>query len=152
MCGEREKNLRERIEGEFGNGEEFIRGNETAVVTIQLTEPLVQRNYLLLRDYVRVHTKKQLQNQNHFFFQRKKDTAKMVFSVFVLTCVFAVFLDLFDVVLSEHGGRVAHRHQQLLTLTQTNTTQHERSTNEGRKRIIGLGNVEFNVANCQLLS
>jgi len=47
---ERERDLRERIDGEFGNGEEFIGRDETAVVAIQLTEALVQRNYLLLRN------------------------------------------------------------------------------------------------------
>ena len=45
-----QQTLRERIDGEFGNGEEFIGRDETAVVAIQLTEALVQRNYLLLRN------------------------------------------------------------------------------------------------------
>jgi hypothetical protein len=33
--------LRERINGEFGNGEEFIGRNETTVIAIKLTKSLV---------------------------------------------------------------------------------------------------------------
>lgn len=68
-----QQTLRERIDGEFGNGEELIGGDETAVVAIELTEALVQRNNLLLRK-----------------------------------SVFAMLLNLFDVVLGEHGRCVAH--------------------------------------------
>jgi len=57
---EKERDLRERINGEFGNGEEFIGRDETAVVAIELTETLVQRNNLLLRNYTRTR-----ENQRH---------------------------------------------------------------------------------------
>jgi len=39
---ERGRDLRERIDGEFGNGEKFIRRNETTVVAIELTKTLVK--------------------------------------------------------------------------------------------------------------
>ena len=45
--------LRERIDGEFGNGEKFIGRNETTVVAIELTKTLVKRNDLLLSNYTR---------------------------------------------------------------------------------------------------
>lgn len=54
---EKERDLRERIDGEFGNGEEFIRRDKTTVVAIELTEALVQRNNLLLRNYTRTREK-----------------------------------------------------------------------------------------------
>ena len=45
------QNLRERIDGEFRNGKELLGWDKTASVSIQLAKPLVQRHYLLLRNY-----------------------------------------------------------------------------------------------------
>lgn len=43
--------LRKRIDGEFRYGQELIGGDETSATAIELTKPLIQRNYLLLRNF-----------------------------------------------------------------------------------------------------
>ncbi len=43
-------NLRERVHGELGDGHEFLGGDESAPIPVELAEPVVQRHDLLLRD------------------------------------------------------------------------------------------------------
>jgi hypothetical protein len=46
--------LGERVEGELGDGEELVLGDETLGAAVELAEALVQRHDLLLRDCSRI--------------------------------------------------------------------------------------------------
>ena len=45
-----ESDLGERVEGELGDGEELVLGDEALGAAVELAEPLVQGHDLLLRD------------------------------------------------------------------------------------------------------
>ena len=47
--------LGERVEGELGDGEELVLGDEALGAAVELAEPLVQGHDLLLRDCSRTH-------------------------------------------------------------------------------------------------
>lgn len=109
-----EPNLRERVHGELRDGHEFLGGDESAPIPVELAEPVVQRHDLLLRDLApktpeismsdRRETAAASIVEKHLRIQSKERNISSA----KLTGVVAVVLDLLDVVLRQHRRGAPH--------------------------------------------